>query len=235
MRSSVGLESDGGRENSREDRNKLAVGDNLLIAIVYRSSWLATGYKYAYEVFLSRDELYAVLDCIFDTNDPPYLSANQSSALQYRYQYFGSIYGDSSVKLYYYSRLSSWIHKPIPRAPLLISVQTSSCTAVSPAMASRPRTPDGRANGHRGEPPSYSDVSNDETLVNLHSNGSTTRLLSSDEASGRNLYVPPSKTLHVSIAHDRETQQQKPHGSSEPSCTIRLDPEDTTLMSSQNL
>lgn len=81
-------------------------------------------------------------------------------------------------------------------------------------MASRPRTPADEATGRRGEPPSYSDVSNDETLVNLHSNGSTTRLLSSEEASGRNLYVLPSETLHLSVAHALEAGQQKPHDSS---------------------
>ncbi|KAL9046693.1 MAG: hypothetical protein Q9214_000534 [Letrouitia sp. 1 TL-2023] len=72
-------------------------------------------------------------------------------------------------------------------------------------MASRPRTPDDRAHGHRGEPPSYSDVSNDETLVNLHSNGSTTRLLSSDEASGRNLPPSPQPSYQSSTMSQART------------------------------
>ncbi|KAL8775256.1 MAG: hypothetical protein Q9209_000262 [Squamulea sp. 1 TL-2023] len=65
---------------------------------------------------------------------------------------------------------------------------------------SRTLTPNGAPTGYMGEPPSYVDTRNDDTPTNLPNNGSTMRLLSSDDSTEQRPYVfssqPPA--VHVS-------------------------------------
>ncbi|KAL9583288.1 MAG: hypothetical protein Q9212_002789 [Teloschistes hypoglaucus] len=54
---------------------------------------------------------------------------------------------------------------------------------------SAPLTPGGAPRGYMGEPPSYMDARNDDTPTNLRNNGSTMRLLSSDDLTEPRPYV----------------------------------------------
>ncbi|KAL8869769.1 MAG: hypothetical protein Q9174_004023, partial [Haloplaca sp. 1 TL-2023] len=58
---------------------------------------------------------------------------------------------------------------------------------------SAPLTPNGAPRGYMGEPPSYMDARNDDTPTNLRNNGSTMRLLSTDDTQEQR---PPSRSLN---------------------------------------
>ena len=65
---------------------------------------------------------------------------------------------------------------------------------------SRPLTPNGAPIGYMGEPPSYLDARNDDTPTNLPNNGSTMRLLSSEDSTEQRPYVssPQPSSAYVS-------------------------------------
>ncbi|KAL8891292.1 MAG: hypothetical protein Q9215_001705 [Flavoplaca cf. flavocitrina] len=65
---------------------------------------------------------------------------------------------------------------------------------------SRPLTPNGVPMGYMAEPPSYLDARNDDTPTNLHNNGSTMRLLSSDDSTEQRPYVFSSQVPAVHIS-----------------------------------
>ena len=91
-------------------------------------------------------------------------------------------------------------------------------------MARRPLTPNGASKGSHGEPPSYSDVSNDDTPINLHDNSSTMRLLNTDDANERQPYVSPSRSQEAPVSPKRKALRTRteaydsydPQGKPEP-------------------
>ncbi|KAI4148046.1 MAG: hypothetical protein L6R39_002905, partial [Caloplaca ligustica] len=65
---------------------------------------------------------------------------------------------------------------------------------------SRPLTPNGAPMGYVGEPPSYMDARNDETPTNLHNNGSTMRLLSSEDSTEQRPPISPQPSYYPSAS-----------------------------------
>ncbi|KAL9017091.1 MAG: hypothetical protein Q9185_005551 [Variospora sp. 1 TL-2023] len=78
---------------------------------------------------------------------------------------------------------------------------------------SRPLTPNGAPMGYTGEPPSYIDARNDETPTNFHNNGSTMRLLSSEDS------IEPRPPLSSQSSYRPSTSSQ----SSDPPSPSILD------------
>ncbi|KAL8733286.1 MAG: hypothetical protein Q9181_003642 [Wetmoreana brouardii] len=74
---------------------------------------------------------------------------------------------------------------------------------------SAPLTPNGAPRGYMGEPPSYMDARNDDTPTNLHNNGSTMRLLSSDDTTEHRPYVLSSQPSAVRVSPRRKTAKKK--------------------------
>ncbi|KAI4186033.1 MAG: hypothetical protein L6R41_003734, partial [Letrouitia leprolyta] len=69
---------------------------------------------------------------------------------------------------------------------------------------SRPLTPNGAPVGYMGEPPSYTDARNDDTPTNLRNNGSTMRLLSSEDSFEQRPYVSSSHSLGAYVCPKRK-------------------------------
>ncbi|KAI4130163.1 MAG: hypothetical protein LQ338_001871 [Usnochroma carphineum] len=65
---------------------------------------------------------------------------------------------------------------------------------------SRPLTPNGAPVGYAGEPPSYTDARNDDTPTNIHNNGSTMRLLSSDDSIEQRPPISPQLSYRPSTS-----------------------------------
>lgn len=69
----------------------------------------------------------------------------------------------------------------------------------------RPSTPLGAPPRYAGAPPSYSDASIEDATMNLHNNGSSMRLLSSDDHAEQLPYVPPARLSRICINPKRKT------------------------------
>ncbi|KAI4207291.1 MAG: hypothetical protein LQ346_000659 [Caloplaca aetnensis] len=103
---------------------------------------------------------------------------------------------------------------------------------------SRPLTPNGAPVGYMGEPPSYVDARNDDTPTNSRNNGSTMRLLSSEDSTEQRPYVlfpPPSGASTTSVSPKRKAVRSKPqaHDSLDQNGAKQPDQEEAATSSSK--
>ena len=98
-----------------------------------------------------------------------------------------------------------------------------------------PLTPNGAPVGYTGEPPSYTDARNDDTPTNLPNNGSTMRLLGSEDSSDQRPYVFPVRPLgaHVSPRRKPLKTQKKAHDSLDRNGSTQPDQEEANTNCSQ--
>ncbi|KAL8932757.1 MAG: hypothetical protein Q9216_006689, partial [Gyalolechia sp. 2 TL-2023] len=100
---------------------------------------------------------------------------------------------------------------------------------------SRPLTPNGAPLGYMGEPPSYTDARNDDTPTNLRNNGSTMRLLSSEDSFEQRPYVSssPSPGAYVSSKRKVVKKSARVDDSLDQSGSAQSDQEEAATTSSQ--